>query len=383
MRTLTIATRYWLLTRSFFYLSGVSIPDCHVTYEISRDRLVLWIPYVDPRTALYYGSVPSIKDILDKYDLDGVRHARSLPAFLQQKIRKEMTLYALDDEGPPITGVLGLLGHPREGPASEINYSALRGAMDNARVIKTEHEIRLIRRANDISSAAHRVVAAKLLSFRNEQDIEAAFLAECIKRGAHSQAYQVIAGSGVNASTLHYFANNESLKGRELVTMDAGCEFNCYASDITRTLPLNGTFSPEAAEIHQIVQRMQDETVKAVKPGVLYYKLHYMAASIALNGLHALGILKGDKDAIAQAGTVAAFFPHGLGHHVGLEVHDVSGTNGSLLLNRLFEGGRMSKRQHIDDRRLSLFWSRPTGVEAEKTWQALRPGMVVTVEPGM
>ncbi len=154
----------------------------------------------------------------------------------------------------------------------------------------------------------------------------------------------MIAGSGANASTLHYGANDEPLAGRELVVLDAGAEWACYASDVTRTLPLppkaaapggGGTGprpSPEARAVYDLVLRMQRECVARVRPGVAFRDLQLHAARVAVEGLLELGIFRpppgspGGRGSVADeifaAGTVAAFFPHGLGHHVGLDVHE-------------------------------------------------------------
>jgi Xaa-Pro dipeptidase len=145
----------------------------------------------------------------------------------------------------------------------------------------------------------------------NETEIEATFEASCVSAGAKKQAYEVIAGSGENASTLHYVANNQPLKGRQLVCLDAGCEWECYASDVTRTFPISGTFSKEATEIYDIVKEMQERCVELVKPGVNFRNLHLLALQIAVKGLMKLGILhNGSFEAVLRTGI--AFFPHGV-----------------------------------------------------------------------
>lgn len=347
-----------------------------MTYEISNDRLTLWIPYVEPRQVLWYGATPNAAEAMRLYDVDEVRYTAQLSKFLHGHLRPATTLYILHPDQVP-----KLADRPRG--QTHINYSKLRPAMDQARVIKTDYEVALIRRAASISSAAHRAVAERILSMKNEQEVEAVFLAECTSRGAHAQAYPVIAGAGVNASTLHYEANDQPLNDKQLIIVDAGCEYSCYASDITRTLPISGSFSPEAAAIHAVVQRMQDECIKRIKPGCIYYSLHLLASDVAIRGLLKLGILKGRFDEIQKAGTVAAFFPHGLGHHVGLEVHDVSGTD-RLLLGResgvQIEGG---KREMVSPTTLQAMRRMASAPPPYHGRQALQPNMIVTVEPGM
>ncbi|EGR48826.1 uncharacterized protein TRIREDRAFT_61765, partial [Trichoderma reesei QM6a] len=323
--------------RYFFYLTGANFHDCFVTYEIRTDVLILWIPYVEPRQVLWFGSTPDTARAKQLYDVDEVRYSSQLPKFLESRLASTNTLYVLhEDQAPP------------------------RPAMDRARCIKDEYEIAMIRQANDVSSAAHRKVAEMLLRLSNEREIEAVFQAVCCARGARSQAYPVIAGSGANASTLHYEDNDQPLDGKELVVVDAGCEWRCYASDITRTLPIKGRFSTKAAAVYNLVQTMQEECIRSIKPGVQFYKLHLHAAAVGTVGLLKLGILKGDVAEISKAGTISAFFPHGLGHHVGLEVHDMSA---ALELGNNQAAGSRAKSM--------------------RERQLLEPNMIVTVEPGI
>ena len=197
--------------------------------------------------------------------------------------------------------------------------------MNLARMIKDDHEIKLIRKANEISSLAHRQILASILKFKNEAQVEGLFLDVCVSRQAKQQAYDPIAASGPNAGTLHYDANNEDFENRQLMCLDAGCEYDLYASDITRTFPLSAAWpTREAENIYKLVERMQESCIKRLAPGVRYLDLHILAHQIAIDGLLALGILhNGTKEEIYKAGTSRAFFPHGLGHHIGLEVHDV------------------------------------------------------------
>lgn len=368
---------------SFFYLSGANFEDCTVTYEIAHDKLTLWIPYVEPRQVLWFGSKPSAAECMRRYDVDEVRYTTQLNKFLRSHA-------SLPD--PPVTYIL----HPNQAPdlgqggANNsklcLDHAQLQPAMDRARVVKTDYEVAMIRRANDISSAAHRAVAQRILRLTNERQIEAIIQAVCIANGTRSQAYPVIAGSGANGSTLHYNSNDASLKGKQCVVIDAGCEWNCYASDITRTLPLSGSWPPRAAAVHAIVQKMQDECIRKVRPGKMWYEIHLHAASVGVDGLLKLGILKGSREDIARAGTVTAFFPHGLGHHVGLEVHDVSGSL-PLAVNK-GHGAQLEfgKRAMVTPAMLNQMvrMSREDGVSVqERKRQRLEPNMIVTVEPGM
>jgi Xaa-Pro dipeptidase len=344
-----------------------------VTYDIERDTLILWIPYVEPRQVLWYGSTPSPKECLGRSDVDDVRYIDRINDYISDLLRygSTDTLYVLHPYQIP--GI-------QDGRGFRIDSSKLLLRMDAARVIKSDYEVAMIRRANKVSSAAHREIARRLRKLKNEREIEAIFRASCTAAGAPAQAYPIIAGSGTNAATLHYDDNNQDLAGKQLLVLDAGCEWDCYASDITRTLPLDGKFSPEAAEIHALVTHMQEKCIASVKPGAVYYQIHLKACQIALMGLMRLGILRGGTvGEIWNAGTVAAFFPHGLGHHVGLETHDVTGRQ-RLLFD--CEAKTTGKRTRIR-KRLFVSPEMEGPPPPYKGRQILEPNMIVTIEPGM
>lgn len=205
------------------------------------------------------------------------------------------------------------------------DLSILKEAIQYSRAVKSEYEIALIQKASDISSAAHKAVMQKVRHAANETELEAVLLHECVKRGAKNQAYGTIVASGRAASTLHYVPNDQPLEGKLNVLLDAGCEVDCYASDITRTFPINGKFTPESRAIYDIVLEMQLESIASLKEGVSWDAVHANAHRIAIDGLLELGILKGDREEIFQSRTSVAFFPHGLGHYMGMDTHDTGG----------------------------------------------------------
>ena len=163
-------------------------------------------------------------------------------------------------------------------------------AMDAARGIKDEYEIRMIRQANKVSGLAHREILERIQGFSNESEIEGSFLNTCVSNGARNQAYQIIAASGPNAAVLHYDRNNEPLHNKPLVCLDAGAEWNCYASDVTRTFPLSGEWpSDYARDIYKLVERMQEECIRGMRKGVRYLSLHNLAHDIAIEIISASG----------------------------------------------------------------------------------------------
>ncbi|KAI1820986.1 peptidase M24, structural domain-containing protein [Xylaria intraflava] len=374
--------------RYFYYLSGVNFPGCSVTYDIEVDKLTLWIPYTPPATILWFGNTPSPDDCLARSDVHDVQYINLLPEYLNSRLSKVKTLYVLRPSQLPKYQEFNTLK-----PRLHIDTAKLQSVMDEARAIKSDYEIEMIRKANAVSSEAHRQVARSIHSFTNECQIEAAFLSSCTSQNAHSQAYPIIAGSGPNASTLHYDANNEPLAGRQLVVLDAGAEWDCYASDVTRTLPIGPTFSPEARAIYDLVHQMQDECIRRIRPGVEFRDLQLHATLVAVKGLLRLGILhNGTADEIFKNGTGSAFFPHGLGHHVGLDVHDVL----SKELLRPAAESMWGKRRPIGPNSLRAMIKQaaapaPAPTVAEEgndeddgdAYNVLQPNMVVTIEPGL
>jgi Xaa-Pro dipeptidase len=282
----------------------------------------LFIPRINENRVIWYGRGSTLAEAVIKYDVDEVYYVDELPGFIDDwynhhDYRGE--LYVLHDSQAPVLP-------PRNPKLSmTIDTTSLQPAMNLSRMIKDGHEIKLIRKANEISSLAHTEVLANILKFKNEAQVQGLFLDVCVSKQAKEQAYDPIAASGSNAGTLHYDANNEDFADRQLMCLDAGCEFELYASDITRTFPLSSSWpSQEAQSIYRLVERMQELCIRRLAPGVRYLDLHILAHHIAIDGLLALGILhNGTKEEIYKAGTSKAFFPHGLGHHMGLEVHDV------------------------------------------------------------
>ncbi|KAI1419829.1 peptidase M24, structural domain-containing protein [Xylaria sp. FL1777] len=371
--------------RYFYYLTGVDFPGCSVTYDIEADKLTLWIPYTPPATILWFGNTPSPDDCLARSDVHDVKYVNCLSDYLASRLAKVKTLYVLRSSHMPKFSEFDKLK-----PRLLINTTSLQPVMDEARVLKSEYEIDMIRKANAVSSEAHTEVARLMYGLSNECQIEAAFLRSCVAQNAHAQAYPIIAGSGPNASTLHYDANNEPLTGRQLVVLDAGAEWNCYASDVTRTLPIGSTLSPEAKAIYDLVHQMQEECIQRIRPGVLFRDLQLHATLVAVKGLLRLGILhNGTAEEIFSNGTGSAFFPHGLGHHVGLDVHDVLSKDllrpaGESMWGKRRPVGPNSLRAMIKQDPKN-YGNADTAAAASggQQYNTLQPNMVVTIEPGL
>ncbi|KAK3168300.1 hypothetical protein OEA41_004747 [Lepraria neglecta] len=260
-------------------------------------------------------------------------------------------------------------------PTIQPNYDmhSLLPALNASRVLKDHDEIAVIRKAINVSSIAHRTILHHITSLKTEAEVHALYLDVCIAHGTQLQAYPPIVGSGSNASFLHYFDNNDSLKGKGLLCMDAGAEWECYTSDITRTFPLtaDGWPSKEAAEIYALVEETQERCIAMLGPGVRYLDAFFLADRMVAEGLLRLGIFRGeDVEEVLKSGVTRAMFPHGLGHHMGLDVHDVRSIS-------VFQGNPQARR--LDDKDDFRMQHAPCTKEAV----LLEPGMVLTVEPGI
>jgi Xaa-Pro aminopeptidase len=222
----------------------------------------------------------------------------------------------------------------------------VRTTLDAMRLIKDAHELSLMRRACAISSAAHRRAMCASRPGMFEYQIEAELLHEFLREGAQAVAYSSIVASGPNACVLHYRENNRLMNDGDLLLIDAGCEYQGYASDITRTFPVNGQFGGPQKAVYEIVLAAQLACIDAVKPGAPFHDYHQVAERVLAQGFIDLGLLSGPLDAVLESGSYKQFYMHRAGHWLGMDVHDAG----------LYQVHGESMR--------------------------LVPGMVLTVEPG-
>ena len=225
-------------------------------------------------------------------------------------------------------------------------FVALSHLLHDLRLYKSRDELRLMRQAAAIAAAGHLRAMRHARPGRHEHEVEAELLHAFRSAGA-VPSYEPIVGGGANACVLHYRANNAPLRDGDLLLVDAGAEVGCYASDITRTYPVNGRFSPEQRALYDVVLAAQRAAIAAVRPGQPWTASHDAAVKTIATGLCQLGLIKGPPRAAVESGSYKAFFPHKTGHWLGLDVHDVG------------------------DYR----------VDGEP--RELEPGMVLTVEPGI
>ncbi|KAJ3188075.1 hypothetical protein HK101_009231 [Irineochytrium annulatum] len=355
LRGLGIETRRWTDTEQPFrqesYMTGVSEPDAHLVISLKTQQATLLVPKYDDDHALWSGRPPTLEALKKAHGLD-VHFSDQLSAVLGRAVEGgNKKVHALDGENVDDVKALGY----------EVVTDKLRLAITEARVIKSPDEIELMRAAGKVSGDAHVALMKSVHpGVGTERELHGLFVGECWKGGAPTQAYTGIMAAGRNGATLHYIRNDAPVPkdGREMILVDAACERECYASDITRTYPVGGKFEGDFKTVYEIVLDVQKAVLKAMKPGIQWEDMHRLAESVTCDGLLKAGIVKGSKEELLKNHIPALFFPHGLGHLIGIDVHDC--------------GGYPPGVERIPE----------PGIRYLRMRRPLTPGMVVTVEPG-
>ncbi|HWS75110.1 MAG TPA: Xaa-Pro aminopeptidase [Quisquiliibacterium sp.] len=243
----------------------------------------------------------------------------------------------------------------RTGVAAPAQAVDVRSMIDEMRLVKDEHEAAIMRRAGEISAGAHvRAMRATKPGLR-EYEIEAELLYEFRRHGSQFPAYGSIVAGGRNACVLHYRENDARLRDGDVLLIDAGCELDGYASDITRTFPVSGRFSGPQRALYDVVLAAQAAAIARTRPGNGFNDPHEAAVRVLVQGMIDCGLLAGSVDGAIESGTFRRFYMHRTSHWLGMDVHDCG---------EYREPGA------------------PGSGEA-KPWRVLRPGMVLTIEPGL
>lgn len=299
--------------RYFNYVSGAyDIPGCHVIYNIAQDELTLYIPDIDKEDVMWSGMPINEQEAAAKFEVDVVKRASHVEGDLQALFASGTRVVSTD----------------KSERFAKVEVSAtLLEAMDEARLTKDEYEIDLMRKAAAITDKSHLAVMSALPIEKNEGHIHAEFVYHCMRQGSKFQAYDPICCSGTSCGTLHYVKNDEDMDNRLLVLIDAGAEWQAYASDVTRVFPINGEWTKEALAIYETVREMQKQTMEKVRAGVSWDDLHKLSHKILVERLLELGIFNKEFSAeeIFESRVSTAFYPHGLGHVLGMDTHDCGG----------------------------------------------------------
>ncbi|MEH2160874.1 MAG: aminopeptidase P N-terminal domain-containing protein [Nostoc sp.] len=339
----------------FFYLTGFNEPEAVAVLapHHSEHRFVLFVQPKDREKEVWTGYLSGVDAAKERYGADEAYPINELDEKLPQYLEKASRLYyhlgrdrTFNDQ--ILTHYQSLLRtYPKRG-TGPIAIEDTGPVLNGMRLIKSEAELGLMRQAVAIAVEAHNYAQEIAAPGRYEYEIQAEMERIFRVRGGMGPAYPSIVASGVNACVLHYIENNRQMQDGELLLIDAGCAYGYYNSDITRTFPVGGKFTPEQKTLYEIVLEAQKQAIAQIKPGNPFKLVHDTAVRVITEGLVELGILKGEIDKLIEEEKYKPYYMHRTSHWLGLDVHDVG------------------VYQHGEDKP-----------------QILQPGQILTVEPGI
>jgi Xaa-Pro aminopeptidase len=338
----------------FYYLSGFTEPDAVLVLAPGRrhGQFVMFCRERDPAIELWNGYRAGPEGACEKFAADDAFPIGDIDDILPGLIEgRDRVYYSMGRSAEFDRQIMGWVNRIRSKEASGAvppgEFTDLNHMVHDLRLVKSAAEQRLLRRAGEITARGHRRAMAFCRPGQYEYQLEAELAHEFASSGARHLAYPCIVGSGANACTLHYVTNDGIMRDGDMVLIDAGCELDYYASDVTRTFPVNGRFNREQRALYDIVLQAQLAAIASIKPGNNWNQPHDASVRVITAGLVELGLLKGRVDTLIERAAYRQFYMHRVGHWLGLDVHDVG------------------------DYRVG------------NEWRQLEPGMVMTVEPGI
>jgi len=338
----------------FQYLSGFPEPEAVIALIPGREHgeYVLFCRERNPERELWDGLRAGQEGAVRDFGADDAFPISDIDDILPGLIEGRDRVYSSIGSHPEFDRHLmdwinSIRSKARLGAQPPNEFEALDHLLHDMRLYKSAAEVKVMRRAADISARAHVRAMQACRAGLHEYSLEAELDYEFRKGGAKMPAYGSIVAAGRNACILHYQQNDALLRDGDLVLIDAGCEIDCYASDITRTFPVSGRFSPEQKAIYELVLEAQQAAFAAIGPDKHWNQAHEATVQVITHGLVRLGLLKGEVDELIARDAHRVFYMHRAGHWLGLDVHDVG---------EYKVGGE---------------------------WRVLEPGMTLTVEPGI
>ena len=337
---------------SFYYFSGFCEPSSLIAIVNNKDGIqsIIFVPPKDKLKEIWdghrAGPIGAVNEFLFDKAFDNTQIDTMLPDILHGS---EQVLYPIGKKHGFDQKVIDwtTAAASKDRHSKSLNIIDATSLLGNSRLIKDEHEISLIKKACDISAEAHIAAMKSVKDGDSEQYIESMYIHEFSKRGGRFPAYIPIVAGGENACVLHYVENNQILKGSDLLLVDAGCEYEMYAADITRTFPVSGKFSEEQLKIYEVVLDAMNAAIESVKEGNSIMEPQEISEKVITEGLVKIGLLDGDPEELHKAGAYKDFYMHKIGHWLGLDVHDAGD---------YMEGDEFMK---------------------------FKPGMITTIEPGI
>ena len=349
---------------SFLYYFGIDLPGLAAAIDAESDRVVLFGEDLSVDDIVWTGPQPTVARLGERSGIEESRPRSALGPLLEEVRKKGRRVHFLPpfraDDAAALEGLLGF----GPGAAAVRSSVELIRAVVAQRSLKGDEEVREIEDALRITREMQLLAMRESRPGRYEREVAGAMHGLALSLGG-APAFPII--FSIHGETLHNHHHRNPLAGGRLVVNDSGAESALhYAGDITRTFPVSGKFTDRQKEVYGIVHRAQSEAIAAARPGVKYRDIHLGAARSMAAGLKRLGLMKGDSEEAVRAGAHALFFPHGLGHMLGLDVHDMEDLGEDLV------GYDESVRRDPQ-----------FGLRSLRLGRALEPGFVLTVEPGL
>ncbi len=312
----------------FYYLTGFKEPESVLVLMAGKqNKTILFCRDKDMEREIWDGFRYGPEAAKTEFAFDEAYSISQLDEMLPKLMSNQSKLfYSLGADASWDSKVTACLSKvkdlARTGVFAPESIQDIRQLIDTQRLIKSLYEQATMRLSGKIAAGAHNRAMRFVKPNMNEYEVEAEFLHEFYKNGAQSPAYTSIVAGGANACTLHYNANNCVLNNGDLLLIDAGCEFDGYASDITRTFPVNGKFSPAQKDLYELVLAAQLAAIDAAKPNNHWNAPHEAALDVLVQGFIDFKLCKGTKEEVLENGSYRQFYMHRTGHWLGLDVHD-------------------------------------------------------------
>jgi Xaa-Pro aminopeptidase len=312
----------------FHYLSGFPEPEAVlVLIAGSSPQSILFCRDKDVEKEIWDGFRHGPEAAPAAFGFDAAYSIREFDAKLPELLADQPALwFSLGHDAAWDTRITASLNavraQARSGKRAPAAIRDVRATLDEMRLIKDDQEIALMREAAVIACDAHRRAMRFTAPGKFEYEVEAEFLHEFRRRGSQFPAYSPIVAAGANACVLHYVDNNRQLAAGDLLLIDAGCELDGYASDITRTFPVSGRFSGPQADIYDLVLDAQAAAIATIKPGATFHDPHQAAVRVLAQGMIDMKLLEGSVDGVIESESYKRFYMHRTGHWLGLDVHD-------------------------------------------------------------
>jgi len=349
---------------SFLYFLGLDMPGLAAIIDVEADQEILFGNDVGVEDIVWMGALPSLKERASWAGIEEVAPLKDLEKKLRRALQKGQKIHYLPPYRPEVVLKIEELLGINQTLVKDYSSRELVKAVVAQRAIKIKEEIEEMEKAHQVTYEMHTTAMKMARAGIYEREIVGKMEGIAFSYG-FSLAFPTILT--INGQILHNHYHGNILEAGRLLVNDSGAESALhYAADITRTFPVNGKFSPEQRQIYEIVLKAQKEAIRSIKPGLKFRDIHLKAAKIMASGLKGLGLMTGDVEEAVSQGAHALFFPHGLGHMVGLDVHDMED------LGEEFVGyDEKTKR------------SEQFGLAYLRFARQLQPGMVLTVEPGL